>query len=170
LEVTARGDAVVGVRALGARLLEASRRVSNGSKNRGIGGFGLVGLNGPGTPGSHGEELSSKAAHKEAIQVAVRMARAFNASVEEHAAHVHAVSAWSELVAVCASRCLPGSVDGVAIKSFEDPQEVLFRLGDGVLAHLASDTLDQAARVDADGGDGGGGAGWWDARCPPLAR
>jgi hypothetical protein len=40
----------------------------------------------------------------------------------------------------------------VAIKSFEDPQEVLFRLGDGVLAHLASDTLDQAARVDADGG------------------
>ena len=109
------------------------------------------------SPGSHGEE-SSKAAHKEAIQVAVRMARAFNASVEEHAAHVHAVSAWSELVAVCASRCLPGSVDGVAIKSFEDPQEVLFRLGDGVLAHLASDTLDQAARVDADGGDGGGGA------------
>ena len=167
LEVTARGDAVVGVRALGARLLEASRRVST-SNNRIGGGFGS-GLNPGMSPGSHGEE-SSKAAHKEAIQVAVRMARAFNASVEEHAAHVHAVSAWSELVAVCASRCLPGSVDGVAIKSFEDPQEVLFRLGDGVLAHLASDTLDQAARVDADGGDGGGGAGWWDARCPPLAR
>ena len=28
MEVTARGDAVIGVRALGARLLEASRRVS----------------------------------------------------------------------------------------------------------------------------------------------
>jgi nuclear pore complex protein Nup205 len=85
LEVTARGDAVVGVRALGARLLEASRRVST-SNNRIGGGFGS-GLNPGMSPGSHGEE-SSKAAHKEAIQVAVRMARAFNASVEEHAAHV----------------------------------------------------------------------------------
>ena len=103
LEVTARGDAVVGVRALGSRLREASRRVST-SNNRIGGGFGS-GLNPGMSPGSHGEE-SSKAAHKEAIQVAVRMARAFNASVEEHAAHAHAPVAASH--APAGSEVAPG--------------------------------------------------------------
>ena len=109
----------------------------------------------------------------------MRMARAFNASVEEHAAHVHAVSAWSELVAVCASRCLPsGAFDGHGGFSPSgqltgagfDPQEILCRLGDGVLAQLAQDTLADQQRVAGSNPDGGGGVDWWDARHVPLAR
>ena len=168
LEVTARGDAVIGVRALGARLSEASRRISMSQAARG----GAAG-------GFDDADRARGSVHKEAVQVAVRMARAFNASVEEHAAHVHAVSAWSELVAVCASRCLPSGHDASpgfgptgdhhAGAGF-DPQETLCRLGDGVLAQLARDTLaDQQRVADADG-DGGGGVGWWDARHVPLAR
>jgi len=171
LEVTARGDAVIGVRALGARLLEASRRVSM-SRAPTMGG----------TAGGGGFDDADRArenVRKEAVQVAVRMARAFNASVEEHAAHVHAVSAWSELVAVCASRCLPsGAFDGHGGFSPSgqltgagfDPQEILCRLGDGVLAQLARDTLADQQRVAGSNPDGGGGVDWWDARHVPLAR
>ena len=171
LEVTARGDAVIGVRALGARLLEASRRVSM-SRAPTMGG----------TAGGGGFDDGDRArenVRKEAVQVAVRMARAFNASVEEHAAHVHAVSAWSELVAVCASHCLPSGHDASpgfgptgdhhAGAGF-DPQETLCRLGDGVLAQLARDTLADQQRVAGSNPDGGGGVDWWDARHVPLAR
>ena len=179
LEVTARGDAVIGVRALGARLSEASRRVSMSQAARGTagnGGFG-AGLDGDADRGREN-------VRKEAVQTAVRMARAFNASVEEHAAHVHAVSAWSELVAVCASRCLPshgGQTHANLESGFSpngpgfDAQEILCRLGDGVLAQLARDTLaDRASRTGAEQSDGdsqdGGGSDWWDARRAPLAR
>ena len=82
LEVTARGDAVIGVRALGARLSEASRRVSMSQAARGTAGNGNfgAGLDGDADRGRENVAL------KEAVQTAVRMARAFNASVEEHAA------------------------------------------------------------------------------------
>lgn len=179
LEVTARGDAVIGVRALGARLSEASRRVSMSQAARGTAGNGGGGGFGSGLDPD--ADLSRENVRKEAVQTAVRMARAFNASVEEHAAHVHAVSAWSELVAVCASRCLPsGQTHDANLESgFSstggpgfDAQEILCRLGDGVLAQLARDTLADRRRVaeqsDGDGGDGG--ADWWDARRAPLAR
>ena len=178
LEVTARGDAVIGVRALGARLSEASRRVSMSQAARGTAGNGNFGAGLDGDADRGRENV-----RKEAVQTAVRMARAFNASVEEHAAHVHAVSAWSELVAVCASRCLPsGGQTHANLSGFSpndgpglDAQEILCRLGDGVLAQLARDTLaDRASRTGAEQSDGdsqdGGGSDWWDARRAPLAR
>jgi hypothetical protein len=109
LEVTTRGDAVISIRALGARLLEESRRVSAAQQGLlGGGGFGGGGGGGAGGMGSGGDPAAAAAAarlrdvHKEAVQSAVRQARAFNSSVEEHAAHVHIVSAWSELMALTA--------------------------------------------------------------------
>ena len=178
LEVTTRGDAVISLRALGARLLEESRRVS--ATQRGLLPAGADG--GPGGAFSTGADVdaaTSAAAHlrdvhKEAVQGAVRAARALNASVEEHAAHVHVVSAWAELVALVAARCLP--CGGASTPPNEDPQETLFLLADGVLSNLAAPAggarLDgprsSSARFLSDGEDDP--AGWWEAREAPLAR
>ena len=169
LEITPRGDAVVSLRALGARLLEESKRVLGGGAMGGA--MGGVHLDGDGV-------ASSRDAHKEAVQTAVRQARAFNASVEEHAAHVHLVSAWCDFVAVVASRCLPDPRGGVPASPEDDPQETLFVLADGVLQHLA---LSRGADADAGSfsasrgfgfgaGAGSGPEGWWTARDAPLAR
>jgi nuclear pore complex protein Nup205 len=125
LEVTTRGDAVISIRALGARLLEESRRVSAAHQGPlSGGGYGGGGFGGGRGGGSGGESAASAArlrdAHKAAVQSAVRQARAFNAAVEEHAAHVHVVSAWAALMATLASRCLP--VGGPCTPPEEDPQ------------------------------------------------
>ena len=93
--------------------------------------------------------------------------------MEEHAAHVHVVSAWADLMALTARRLLPSGV--VAAAPDEDPQETLFVLADGVLSHLSSPSPHPAAAAAAaagsfDGEDMGGGAGWWDAREGALAR
>ena len=118
-EVTSRGDAVVSVAALGTRLLENSRRMFETTR--------LV---------------SSRDAHKLAVQSAVRQARAFNASAEEHAAHAHVAGAWAEFVALVASRCTPARGQSV-VEHDPDASEhgggvdVLFALAEGVLARLA---------------------------------
>ena len=158
LEITPRGDAVISLRALGARLLEESKRALGG-------GGAMDGVR---------ADAASRDAHKAAVQTAVRQARAFNASVEEHAAHVHLVSAWCDFVAVVASRCLPDDGGGGFASPEDDTQETLFVLADGVLQHLA---LSRGADVDAGSfasarGFGAGSApeGWWTARDAPLAR
>ena len=158
LEITPRGDAVISLRALGARLLEESKRALGG-------GGAMDGVR---------ADAASRDAHKAAVQTAVRQARAFNASVEEHAAHVHLVSAWCDFVAVVASRCLPDDGGGGFASPEDDTQETLFVLADGVLQHFA---LSRGADVDAGSfasargfGTGSAPEGWWTARDAPLAR
>jgi nuclear pore complex protein Nup205 len=159
-EVTSRGDAVVSVAALGTRLLENSRRMFETTR--------LV---------------SSRDAHKLAVQSAVRQARAFNASAEEHAAHAHVAGAWAEFVALVASRCTPARGQSV-VEHDPDASEhgggvdVLFALAEGVLARLAQTPIPRVSsgtgalnsgNFSAFVGDGGGDA-WWRALDLPLAR
>ena len=170
-EVTSRGDAVVSVPALGARLLEHSREL-------------LLKLG--------GSAEYSRDAHKLAVQSAVRQARAFNASAEEHAAHAHFVGAWATFVGLVAVRCLPrgapaeplddvddGETDMEKLFETADPDrgsdapDVLFALAEGVLARLAQTPEAIFCARKSSGslglGDGGGDA-WWRALDPPLAR
>jgi nuclear pore complex protein Nup205 len=167
-EVTSRGDAVVSVPALGARLLENSNRLARGT------GFG----NASSSPG--------RLAHKLAVRSAVRQARAFNAAAEEHAAHAHLAGAWAEFVALVAARCLPsgdaarmddlGPQDVVGSAHPERASEILFALAEGVLARLASPTPRTPQIVSTANGElrgelaDGGGDAWWRALDLPLAR
>ena len=134
-EVTSRGDAVVSMRAFGAKLLDASRRVVAAS---GEGGAGAEGRGGGGGGGG-GSSSNTRSEVKAAVTRAVRAARAFNSAVESHAARAHLVGAWSTFVASVASRCLPDA-GAESTAPEDDPREALYSLADGALRALADET------------------------------
>lgn len=168
-EVTSRGDAVVSVYALGARLLQNSQGLTGGKQSQ----FNQTSNQGYQTD-SH-----TRNSHKLAVQLAVRQARAFNASTEEHAAHAHLTNAWSELVRLIASRCLPRGGSDIYLKSdsviepnsTEDSSEILFALAEGVLARLAAEPKpNQTPGAQTVSTTDGGGDAWYNALDAPLGR
>ena len=137
-EVTSRGDAVVSMRAFGAKLLDASRRVVAASGEGGAGAEGRGGGGGGGGGGA-GSSSNTRSEVKAAVTRAVRAARAFNSAVESHAARAHLVGAWSTFVASVASRCLPDA-GAESTAPEDDPREALYSLADGALRALADET------------------------------
>ena len=138
-EVTSRGDAVVSMRAFGAKLLDASRRVVAASGEGGAGAEGRGGGGGGGGGGAGSSSTNTRSEVKAAVTRAVRAARAFNSAVESHAARAHLVGAWSTFVASVASRCLPDA-GAESTAPEDDPREALYSLADGALRALADET------------------------------